>query len=47
MNIKKRVLKQRIETLRWQFWSWMSDRCPKLYKKAENTIGKHIDILPF
>ena len=36
---------QKLETRRWQFWAWMMDNHPRLYRWCEKHLS--VDTLPF
>lgn len=46
MKRKRRIfLKQFLRTKRWQFWAWMMDHYPRLYRWCDEHLP--FDTLPF
>lgn len=44
-KVKMELLKFRLSTCRWQFWAWVMDNHPRLYRWCEKYLP--IDTLPF
>lgn len=45
MKKKRRILRQRLESVRWHFWAYIMDHFPRFYAWADKHLP--IDTLPF